>query len=562
MYVEKKTAVTTLQSAWRCFCVHSDFVAMTKASIIIQTATRRMQTNRTYCASIRAIISVQRMIRQSHARRELLRRRCQRFASMTMAAVKIQSCYRRRMAEYVLCCAIRACIMIQSSMRAHKARAAFAMSRAAAIKLQSFTRTHSARTMYAEKKTAVTTLQSAWNYYNKRKRFMIRIAAAIKIQSVFFRGFHQRSLFKSIMRKRQNSAIRLQTSIRKHVQRIAFLHAKRAAIQVQIASRGFLARLSFRSMRSALVIQRTARKWIAIVMLSNVRSAVASLQAKVRGMQAKSRYRALQEISNKIGSLQRGRVARRQFHAFRCAVLSLQTAFRRRLARLVLVQRRADYYYALAHASRIMQSACKIQRTFKKYSWRQRRVWAAKIIQRKAKLYLMMLRASLIKSKLEKLQSFWRGCIARSRVHSNKKLTEMRARVARANVNAREDMTLGHRTKAALCVLLSSKNLSEVFSAIKTLEMSTRWSSTCCSCFVGEASEALPIMYGLIRSCNRSQPHRKLLVHALRVLSNVWPYEIALTTGGNTSSQRRLVPALTPRMEILVDLMQVRIAHF
>ena len=507
---------------------------------------------------------VQCSIRRWLAERALVRRRCKHFASMTLAATTVQACYRRCVAMCLLSGAVRASTTLQAWARAHQARSVFARSVASVTKLQSFARGAAARSAYVKKKVAATALQATWHCYKMRVAFAKSVSAVIKIQSVIFRGCRARVQYQAALTKCHTSATRLQGLVRRHVQRTAFARAKRAASLVQVTIRDFIARLLFRRVQAVIVVQRCARKWKAVMMFSNARSAAVTLQAYIRCVQTKIRFKALVGASTVITSAQRGRVIFSRFRAYRSAVLSLQTAFREKLAHRVLTQLRADHAYLLTQAAAIVHGAHKIQRAFRQYLWQQQRSRAAQVIQRKVKFYAMTKREFLIESKLLKVQAFWRGCIARLHVQSNERLTEMRTRVARANTNAREDMTLGHRTKAALQVLLCSKNLSEVFVAIKTLEVSTRWSSTCCSWFVGEANEAVPIMYGLMRSCNRSQPHRKLLLYALRVLSNVWPYEMAVATvaGGDRSNQRRLVPAFTPRMEILVDLMQVRACRF
>jgi hypothetical protein len=177
---------------------------------------------------------------------------------------------------------------------------------------------------------------------------------------------------------------------------------------------------------------------------------------------------------------------------------------------------------------------------------------SASMIQRNVRSYLKFCHLARIQHNVGFVQAFWRGCLARSR--SSSLISQARERVKAANANVEEDMMLGNRTSAALQVLLESKALNEVFEAIKTLEVATRFSSVCCNCFAQE-TDAIQTIYGLIRSCNRSQPHRKLLLHALRVLNNVWPFEMKVARGRNAT----ISPSFGPRMDILVDLMQVRV---
>jgi abnormal spindle-like microcephaly-associated protein len=55
--------------------------------------------------------------------------------------------------------------------------------------------------------------------------------------------------------------------------------------------------------------------------------------------------------------------------------------------------------------------------------------------------------------------------------------------------------------------------------AVKALETSTRWSPECCILLLKVG--ATSILFGLIRTCNRSLPHKELLQVSLRTLLNV-----------------------------------------
>ena len=78
-----------------------------------------------------------------------------------------------------------------------------------------------------------------------------------------------------------------------------------------------------------------------------------------------------------------------------------------------------------------------------------------------------------------------------------------------------------------------------------TLEVSTKISHVCAKRFVEKG--AVAIIYRLIRSCNRSEPHRAVLSHALNVLRQVSSFEIILN---NFSPSREY------RIETLVELLQ------
>jgi len=105
-------------------------------------------------------------------------------------------------------------------------------------------------------------------------------------------------------------------------------------------------------------------------------------------------------------------------------------------------------------------------------------------------------------------------------------------------------MKLDAKTSEALHVLQTTRQLTEVMSAVITLENATRVSYQCCEAF---ASNDVPvIMYKFVRLCNRSMPHVELLQYILMTLCNV-------------SKISSLIPGIitVDCVEILLDLLQM-----
>ena len=67
--------------------------------------------------------------------------------------------------------------------------------------------------------------------------------------------------------------------------------------------------------------------------------------------------------------------------------------------------------------------------------------------------------------------------------------------------------------------LLHSSNLGHVLRAVASLEMFTLIAEHVCALMVLEG--AVSVIFKLIRDCNRSTPHLKVVGHALRVLRNI-----------------------------------------
>jgi len=94
-----------------------------------------------------------------------------------------------------------------------------------------------------------------------------------------------------------------------------------------------------------------------------------------------------------------------------------------------------------------------------------------------------------------------------------------RAAKAHANALANPALWLCNRTNSALETLLTSKNLAAVMRAVASLEMFTLIARPVCERMVAEG--AVPAIYEVISTCNRSEPHQKVVGLALRTLRNL-----------------------------------------
>ena len=98
----------------------------------------------------------------------------------------------------------------------------------------------------------------------------------------------------------------------------------------------------------------------------------------------------------------------------------------------------------------------------------------------------------------------------------SKRMQKIRLQLKTINANVQEHMKLGNRTTSALDELLTHKQLTFVLRAVENLAAVTKWSFSCCERLVEH--RAVPIIFQLIRSCNRSKPHLVVLHHSLRIL--------------------------------------------
>lgn len=115
------------------------------------------------------------------------------------------------------------------------------------------------------------------------------------------------------------------------------------------------------------------------------------------------------------------------------------------------------------------------------------------------------------------IQRVWRG--ARVRARYGKAFAGIRQRIAMANATATEAAKLGNRTRTALDVVMNSKSIASCLAAVKSLCVATANSIVCSDLVVG--CGAIPILYHLMDSCNRSEPHKQLVRLSIQCLANL-----------------------------------------
>ena len=170
---------------------------------------------------------------------------------------------------------------------------------------------------------------------------------------------------------------------------------------------------------------------------------------------------------------------------------------------------------------------------------------AAMTIQRLVRRSLAKISDGRMNSGILAFQALFRGYNTRKRTWQTMRLKIAATRLVDANYRAFKspNMQLGPRTLAALNIMHSSSSLAEIMNALFTLEMSTRFSKTCCESLVN--TKATDILFNLIKQCNRSKPHIQLLSCILQVIKNVTKYDPLLT-----------YYATVPFVEVILDLVQ------
>ena len=515
------------------------FKKLVAASVTIQTAARTFSRRLAFMEMKSSTIKVQCLFRQVLARARLGKAFWERRQLESTCAAKIQSLARGVASRKYFAVAKSSAIRIQAFARRNIVRCRFNGIRMCATRISSFLRAQCARIHFSRLRAAAIIAQSAHRKRSQSRAYKLFLSAAVLLQAAMRGKYHRRRHKKIVV-----GVTRTQASVRRHVQRMRYTRMKEAALRIQCHHRCIVSKTTVKNLRLTVTVQRCARRWLAMCFYAKARAACVQIQTMARQRKSKEWYRNLKKLSTSLASLSRRRLQMMKYSAYRKANLKLQTFFRGEAAKKILRALQREQCLDIAERRGRQRAAKTIQFAYRAYLHYRAQISASRIIQKHVRDFFEKLRRKRILKSLLVAQAFWRGALARKR--SSKSLKAMRQRVRRANSNAREEMKLGNRTSKALSVLLNSSNLSEVFIAIKTLEVSTRLSSVCCICFV--ENNAVPIIYGLMRSCNRSQPHRKLLKHALHVLISVWPFEIR---------RKELSPAFFDRFEVLVDLIQM-----
>jgi abnormal spindle-like microcephaly-associated protein len=123
------------------------------------------------------------------------------------------------------------------------------------------------------------------------------------------------------------------------------------------------------------------------------------------------------------------------------------------------------------------------------------------------------------------------------RVKNSSKVTAARKRIRHAELRARADPTLklGKRTVAALATLQNGKTVSQILKALQFLQFSTEVSQRCCASFASGGASG--VLFGLLRSCNRSQPHQELLRWVMWVMYRCLHSDLVLVTALHLSTR-------------------------
>ncbi|PNH10245.1 Abnormal spindle-like microcephaly-associated [Tetrabaena socialis] len=299
---------------------------------------------------------------QAYWRMVVLRRR---FVEQRRVASVLQAYVRRRLACRLVKQQLAAVLLLQASWRAYTVRRRRRVERLAATTVQAAWRGYRARSELARRHAAATVVQAHirrylvqkrcllmqlsgrneaatevqawWRMVREQRKYQTARRAAVTIQAAV-RGFMARKELRRqamhALHRATDAAIVLQAAWRGFATRRRCVLQHRAAVQLQSAWRGRSARLAFLRARGAAgVVQSVWRAWCARRALRRLNAAASSIQAAWRALVAQ---RQLQKTRTAVILLQaavRGMQARKLYATARRAAIVLQAGWRGMAAR-------------------------------------------------------------------------------------------------------------------------------------------------------------------------------------------------------------------------------------
>ncbi|KAG2492393.1 hypothetical protein HYH03_009339 [Edaphochlamys debaryana] len=447
-FLAKRQAAIVIQAAWRAHQARDRYQQLRQAAILIQAAWRGKAAARRFAATRQRVLLIQACARGYLARQAVAKRlenihriqaawrgvldrrlvasvRAQRYAAeqhraasvlqavvrghlarrrlaqMHSAATALQAAWRMISARRQLQGARHAAVVLQSSFRGWRVRQelqqkhqavtvmqslwrrrqavrSLQAAQLAATAIQAAWRCHTAQQAFVRQRAAAVALQAAWRGHATRTRFLQLRAAAITLQAAW-RGRE----FRKEQQQRQAAATALQTAWRARVARLRFQRTRAAAVLIQASVRGMLARRSVQEQRAAATTLQAAWRGYVVRKEQQRRNRAAVLvQAAARMWADRRRFLALLKAAVVLQAGARGAAARRSYARVCVAATAVQGMWRTRQARRELAKR-ADAYYA------------DLQRQ------------QAELVAAVCQEYINKIRAAM------KLQSFWRGYVAR-----------------------------------------------------------------------------------------------------------------------------------------------------
>nr|XP_023650446.1 abnormal spindle-like microcephaly-associated protein [Paramormyrops kingsleyae] len=324
------SAAIVIQAEWRRYLAVKRFQRLRHHAVVIQ-ARVRMKVAVTAFRRLRwAVMTFQQRRKASLLAKE----HRQRYLSLRNAAITVQKSFRK----WKVLSSIRrnnAAVVIQTAFRKWLTQKRTCQA-AAALRIQSWYRMLVCCRRYAKVLQNAVIIQAWYRGFKERKIYQI-----LKLQHS--RAAIIQRTFKAFALRRRFLEVRHATLIiqrwyrackQKQRERLQYLKMKVAAVTLQAAYRGYVARKEKRVQhKAAIVIQAAFRMSLTRKRFLLLRRAARDIQrryrAKLLGEKQKMEYVALRHSAVKLQALWRGRVERRRIERLHKAAALIQSHFRR-----------------------------------------------------------------------------------------------------------------------------------------------------------------------------------------------------------------------------------------
>eukprot|EP01104_Vermistella_antarctica_P004282 TRINITY_DN14765_c0_g1_i1.p1 TRINITY_DN14765_c0_g1~~TRINITY_DN14765_c0_g1_i1.p1 ORF type:complete len:1805 (-),score=425.49 TRINITY_DN14765_c0_g1_i1:31-5445(-) len=304
--------------------------AFTKATIKIQATWKMYKQRQVYLELRRACVVAQKWVRMHLAVRWYKRTK--------NAAVCLQSAGRAMLQRLRYARIIQCVIAAQAQFRMFSRRRQYLLQIRSAILVQAVHRSHCVRVQYLKTQRSIVVHQSYIRMYRDRRIFLSQKRAHGVVRH-WVLGFLTRRRFQ----KQRASASKLQlwyrnASITKKT-RARFLELRLNAVEVQSCFRALVVRRNrAEDVRRIIACQAYARGFVARVRYAYLKSAVTQnaatlVQSFFRMWQRRKDYVVLRQAAVRCQAYARGRLARREFAEKTAHVVAIQSAWRARKKR-------------------------------------------------------------------------------------------------------------------------------------------------------------------------------------------------------------------------------------
>jgi hypothetical protein len=508
-FQQQKCAVNTITAAWRCIVWRRHYQRQRMASSCLQEWVRAWIVRKKLHDILTAATIITNFSKTFLAKRHLRK--------TVLCVTKVQSYIRGFLERHQYSAKQKGAVTIGCCWRMWKNSMQYMDQRNAAILLQSQARTRIANKNFSLKCKAVMTINIAYKSFverthEQRKRKMV----TVEIQR------HWRAkLIRIQFKKMCNAGLLLVRFIKTHYTQQRYRNMQQGVILFQSMFRMYSLHWSFK--QSKISVNQIAATW--------------------RMSRQQQQFHKRRSDAIQIQTIWRAKFLRCRFIAMRKTVCFCQHLWRETHAEK-MASIKLTCWWRCIEATRKVELLKQFAEKIRRERELRKQFRCAKIIQRCMRLYHFKKRLHILAGAVRCVQSFVRG--VRIRQKNGKKLQKIRKRLLEANRRYTSALSIGVRSNIALTTLLKSKSLTAVINACTTLKMVTQYSRTCSQHFIEHG--AMRIIFALMASSNRSEPHRRLIKICLGIVSNLRSWGKLLKSSTSLLQESEML--------VLVDLLQ------